>query len=100
MSYPKPHEKFQGHPFGCENEVSVRQLFTFFCNSLYLGQWELARACVAELHQQKDLLQIDICAILRNIAENPYGYRLVDIYDTRELRGTAAELYCTAHISN
>ena len=63
------------HPFGRENEVSLRQLFNFFCNNLQLGQWELARACIDELHGQRELLQVSVRDKLRSIAENPYGYR-------------------------
>ena len=65
----------QEHPFGRENEVSLRQLFKFFCNNLYLGQWELARACVKELHQQRELLGLSIQDVLKDVAQNPYGYR-------------------------
>ena len=64
------------HPFGRENEVSIRQLLKFFCNNLYLGQWELARACLVELYDQRALLNLNsIDDILLDVATNPCAYR-------------------------
>ena len=58
------------HPFGRENEVSLKSLYQFFCNNIYLGQWELARACIKELNDQCDLLGIDIKDTLKDLALN------------------------------
>ena len=63
------------HPFGRENEISAQQLVTFFCNNVYLGQWELANACIHELESQKEILGVDVVEILREISCVPYGYR-------------------------
>ena len=59
------------HPFGRENKVAVEKLFTFFCNNLHLGQWELAQACANGLNQQKQLLEIDILKYIKDIVANP-----------------------------
>ena len=61
------------HPFGRENEVSLRKLWQSFCNHLYLGQWEFARSCISELHEQRELLGINVTDVLKKIARNPYG---------------------------
>ncbi|KAF3831059.1 hypothetical protein GH733_002297 [Mirounga leonina] len=39
------------HPFGQEETASQKQLFGFFCECLRRGEWELAQACVPQLHQ-------------------------------------------------
>ena len=64
-----------GHPFGREDEVSCEQLFKFFCNNLHLGQWELARACIPQLHKQKSALHGNVENVLDDVIGNPYGYR-------------------------
>lgn len=61
-----------GHPFGRENEVSIHKLWQSFCNHLYLGQWEFARACINELYDQRALLGRDVLAVLKALASNPY----------------------------
>ncbi|XP_032101933.1 zinc finger FYVE domain-containing protein 26 [Sapajus apella] len=38
------------HPFGKEEAASQKQLFGFFCECLRRGEWELAQACVPQLH--------------------------------------------------
>nr|XP_033807345.1 zinc finger FYVE domain-containing protein 26 isoform X2 [Geotrypetes seraphini] len=38
------------HPFGEEEEASMRCLFHFFCQCLQRGDWELAQACTLQLH--------------------------------------------------
>ncbi|XP_029454718.1 zinc finger FYVE domain-containing protein 26 isoform X2 [Rhinatrema bivittatum] len=38
------------HPFGEEEEASMRCLFKFFCECLERGDWVLARACIPQLH--------------------------------------------------
>ncbi|KAM7159242.1 zinc finger FYVE domain-containing protein 26 [Molossus nigricans] len=39
------------HPFGKEETASQKELFGFFCECLRRGEWELAQACVPQLHQ-------------------------------------------------
>uniref|UniRef100_A0A8C0K057 Zinc finger FYVE-type containing 26 n=1 Tax=Canis lupus dingo TaxID=286419 RepID=A0A8C0K057_CANLU len=39
------------HPFGKEEIASQKQLFGFFCECLRRGEWELAQACVPQLHE-------------------------------------------------
>ncbi|XP_007940502.1 zinc finger FYVE domain-containing protein 26 [Orycteropus afer afer] len=39
------------HPFGKEEAFSQKQLFGFFCECLRRGEWELAQACVPQLHE-------------------------------------------------
>ncbi|XP_004426329.1 PREDICTED: zinc finger FYVE domain-containing protein 26 [Ceratotherium simum simum] len=46
------------HPFGKEETASQKQLFGFFCECLRRGEWELAQACVPQLHEaQGDIPQ-------------------------------------------
>ncbi|XP_036363256.1 zinc finger FYVE domain-containing protein 26-like [Octopus sinensis] len=63
----------QAFPFGNELRESVRLLFRFFCNNIYLGQFELARACVPYLAQHGTHYGVDIGQILKQIVEYPYG---------------------------
>lgn len=62
-------------PVGKENEHSVKLLFKFFCNNLYLGQWELARACISRLHSEKQHLTVAIRDVLIDIVKYPYCRR-------------------------
>ncbi|XP_064148696.1 zinc finger FYVE domain-containing protein 26 isoform X2 [Loxodonta africana] len=39
------------HPFGKEEAASQKQLWGFFCECLRRGEWELAQACVPQLHE-------------------------------------------------
>ncbi|XP_047395445.1 zinc finger FYVE domain-containing protein 26 isoform X2 [Sciurus carolinensis] len=39
------------HPFGEEKTATEKQLFEFFCECLRRGEWELAQACVHQLHE-------------------------------------------------
>ncbi|XP_024904898.1 zinc finger FYVE domain-containing protein 26 isoform X2 [Pteropus alecto] len=39
------------HPFGKEETASQKELFGFFCECLRRGEWELAQACVPQLHE-------------------------------------------------
>eukprot|EP00058_Branchiostoma_floridae_P025167 XP_002610657.1 hypothetical protein BRAFLDRAFT_65848 [Branchiostoma floridae] len=67
--------KQSSHPFGREEAVAVSQLFVCFCNNVYLGQWELARACVEQLHRCREKTPCDIQDILKAIAQHPYELR-------------------------
>uniref|UniRef100_A0A8D0BRZ1 Zinc finger FYVE domain-containing protein 26 n=1 Tax=Salvator merianae TaxID=96440 RepID=A0A8D0BRZ1_SALMN len=42
------------HPFGKEESASLEQLFQFFCECVQRGDWELAQACIPQLHQWED----------------------------------------------
>ncbi|TMS21187.1 Zinc finger FYVE domain-containing protein 26 [Larimichthys crocea] len=37
------------HPFGCESQTSLQDLFEYFKRCLQHGEWELANACVPQL---------------------------------------------------
>uniref|UniRef100_A0A0P6J4Q2 Zinc finger FYVE domain-containing protein 26 n=1 Tax=Heterocephalus glaber TaxID=10181 RepID=A0A0P6J4Q2_HETGA len=39
------------HPFGKEETATEEQLFEFFCECLRRGEWELAQACIHQLHE-------------------------------------------------
>ncbi|KAM5175812.1 zinc finger FYVE domain-containing protein 26 isoform 1-T1 [Callospermophilus lateralis] len=39
------------HPFGEEETATLKQLLGFFCECLRRGEWELAQACVHQLHE-------------------------------------------------
>ncbi|XP_078590684.1 zinc finger FYVE domain-containing protein 26-like isoform X2 [Branchiostoma floridae x Branchiostoma japonicum] len=67
--------KQSSHPFGREEAVAVSQLFVCFCNNVSLGQWELARACVEQLHRCREKTPCDIQDILKAIAQHPYELR-------------------------
>ncbi|KAH0620718.1 hypothetical protein JD844_021418 [Phrynosoma platyrhinos] len=42
------------YPFGKEESASLEQLFQFFCECIRRGDWELAQACIPQLHQWQD----------------------------------------------
>lgn len=65
------------HPFDREEEVSVEQLFTSFCNHLTLGQWELTRVCLQGLFKKGNQLKKPLNEILRAIIDQPHHARLV-----------------------
>ena len=65
----------QQHPFGKEEQVSREQLFVSFCNNLYLGQWELARACAQRLDKLKTNESdenVNITEVLKAVVRYPY----------------------------
>lgn len=64
------------HPFDREEEVSVEQLFTSFCNHLTLGQWELTRVCLQGLFKKGNQLKKPLNEILRAIIDQPHHARL------------------------
>lgn len=63
------------HPFDREEETSLQQLFTAFCNHLTLGQWELARVCLRGLFEQRDKLEKPLKEIMRAIIDQPHHAR-------------------------
>ena len=62
------------HQFGREIETSQHQLFTYFCNNFYLGQWQMAKACLKQLHSSKTNFKFDLTTLLRDVIENPQKY--------------------------
>ena len=62
------------HHFGKEVETSFHQLFTYFCNNINLGQWQMARACLKQLDANKKLFKTDFRSMLAEIIENPQLY--------------------------
>ena len=63
------------HNFGKEIETSIRQLFTFFCNNINLGQWQIAKACLKQLHSNKKNLKSDLNEVLNSVVDNPSYYK-------------------------
>ncbi|XP_078518398.1 zinc finger FYVE domain-containing protein 26-like [Lissotriton helveticus] len=63
------------HPFGREEEASLQRLFLFFCQCLQRGEWELAQACIPQLHHWKGQGPKQVEDILRAIVACPYMLR-------------------------
>ena len=53
------------YPFGREHEASIQLLFRSFCNNLFIGQFECARASIKELHSQSSFLRHPVKEILK-----------------------------------
>ena len=63
------------YPFDREEEVSLEQLFTSFCNHLCLGQWELTRVCLRGLFEKRNQLKKPLKEILRAVIDQPHHAR-------------------------
>jgi hypothetical protein len=63
------------HNFGKEIETSIQQLFIFFCNNINLGQWQMVKACLKQLHANKKNLKFDLNEALNSIIKNPSSCR-------------------------
>ncbi|XP_044292041.1 zinc finger FYVE domain-containing protein 26 isoform X1 [Varanus komodoensis] len=63
------------YPFGKEESVSLERLFWFFCESVQRGDWELAQACVPQLHQWKEDDSEKVEAILHALVVCPFRLR-------------------------
>ncbi|XP_023582080.1 zinc finger FYVE domain-containing protein 26 [Trichechus manatus latirostris] len=63
------------HPFGKEEAASQKQLFGFFCECLRRGEWELARACVPQLHEGQGDIPKRVEDILQALVVCPYLLR-------------------------
>ncbi|KAM6201009.1 zinc finger FYVE domain-containing protein 26 isoform 2-T2 [Rhynchocyon petersi] len=59
------------HPFGKEEAASQKQLFEFFCECLRRGEWELAQACVPQLHEGQGDIPKRVEDILQALLECP-----------------------------
>ncbi|XP_015824943.3 zinc finger FYVE domain-containing protein 26 [Nothobranchius furzeri] len=64
--------KMSMHPFGCEAETSVRDLFEYFKRCLQHGEWELASACVPQLVNSVGGLSEELQDIIKAIICHPY----------------------------
>ncbi|KAI8788313.1 zinc finger FYVE domain-containing protein 26 [Biomphalaria glabrata] len=60
-----------------EYQSKIVDLFTFFCNHVYLGQWELARTAISSLCTSRgDDDRTNFINILTNLAECPFSQSL------------------------
>ncbi|XP_076098495.1 uncharacterized protein LOC143068375 isoform X2 [Mytilus galloprovincialis] len=82
-------------PVGKETEHSIKLLFKFFCNNLFLGQWELARSCIARLNDEKAWLKADIRKILTDIIYYPFSRSIAnhDIGSSHQLSWLCLQEY-------
>ncbi|XP_044230886.1 zinc finger FYVE domain-containing protein 26 [Thunnus albacares] len=60
------------HPFGCEAETSLQDLFEYFKRCLQHGEWELASACVPQLVNSAGGLSENLRNIIKAIVCHPY----------------------------
>ncbi|XP_071385189.1 zinc finger FYVE domain-containing protein 26 [Centroberyx affinis] len=60
------------HPFGCEAETSLQDLFEYFKRCLQHGEWELASACVPQLVNSTGGLSENLQDIVKAIVCHPY----------------------------
>lgn len=63
------------HPFGCEAETSLQDLFEYFKRCLQHGEWELARACVPQLVNSEGGLSENLRDIIKAIVSHPYSLK-------------------------
>lgn len=65
------------HPFGCEAETSLQDLFEYFKRCLQHGEWELANACVPQLVNSTGGLSENLRDIIKAIVCHPYTLKWV-----------------------
>ncbi|KAM4852859.1 zinc finger FYVE domain-containing protein 26 [Thomomys bottae] len=58
-------------PFGNEDSATQKQLFEFFCACLRRGEWELAQACVHQLHEGQGDIPKKVEDILQALVQCP-----------------------------
>ncbi|RVE57573.1 hypothetical protein OJAV_G00217500 [Oryzias javanicus] len=63
------------HPFGCEAETSLQDLFQFFQRALRRGEWELASACVPQLLASSGGLSERLKDIIKAVICHPHSLR-------------------------
>ncbi|XP_074548541.1 zinc finger FYVE domain-containing protein 26 [Halichoeres trimaculatus] len=63
------------HPFGCEAETSLQDLFEYFKRCLQHGEWELASTCVPQLVHSTGGLSEKLQDIIRAIVSHPYSLK-------------------------
>ncbi|CAH6843691.1 zinc finger FYVE domain-containing protein 26 isoform X1 [Phodopus roborovskii] len=59
------------YPFGKEETATEEQLFDFFCECLRRGDWELAQACVPQLHKGQGDIPKKVEEILHALVQCP-----------------------------
>ncbi|KAL1789538.1 zinc finger protein FYVE domain-containing protein 26 isoform X1 [Sigmodon hispidus] len=59
------------YPFGKEETATEEQLFKFFCECLRRGAWELAQACVPQLHKGQGDIPQKVEDILHALVQCP-----------------------------
>ncbi|KAM7376287.1 hypothetical protein PAMP_006030 [Pampus punctatissimus] len=64
--------KVDTHPFGCEAEISLQDLFEYFKRCLQHGEWELASACVPQLVNSAGGFSENLQNIIKAIVCHPY----------------------------
>uniref|UniRef100_A0A671YLB0 Zinc finger FYVE domain-containing protein 26 n=1 Tax=Sparus aurata TaxID=8175 RepID=A0A671YLB0_SPAAU len=67
------------HPFGCESETSLQELFEYFKRCLQHGEWELAGACVPQLVDSTGGLSEKLQHIIKAIVCHPYSLKNVPL---------------------
>lgn len=60
------------HPFGCEAETSLQDLFEYFQRCLKYGEWELASACVPQLANSTGGLSKNLQDIIKATVCHPH----------------------------
>uniref|UniRef100_A0A673C1U7 Zinc finger FYVE domain-containing protein 26 n=1 Tax=Sphaeramia orbicularis TaxID=375764 RepID=A0A673C1U7_9TELE len=65
------------HPFGCEAETSLQDLFGYFKKCLQHGEWELASACVPQLVNSSGGLSENLQDIIKAIVCHPYSLNII-----------------------
>nr|XP_020444781.1 zinc finger FYVE domain-containing protein 26-like [Monopterus albus] len=63
------------HPFGCEAETSLQDLFEYFKRCLQHGEWELASACVPQLITSTGGLSENLQDLIKAIVCHPYNLK-------------------------
>ncbi|XP_062973637.1 zinc finger FYVE domain-containing protein 26 [Elgaria multicarinata webbii] len=63
------------YPFGKEESASLERLFWFFCECVQRGDWELAQACIPQLHQWKEEGSEKVETILHALVVCPFRLR-------------------------
>ena len=63
------------HPFGCESETSLQDLFDYFKKCLQHGEWELASACVPQLLKANGELSEKLQNLIKAIVCHPYSLK-------------------------
>ncbi|XP_044023406.1 zinc finger FYVE domain-containing protein 26 isoform X3 [Siniperca chuatsi] len=63
------------HPFGCEAETSLQDLFEYFKRCLQHGEWELANACVPQLVNSTGGHSENLRDIIKAIVCHPYALK-------------------------
>ncbi|XP_051244231.1 zinc finger FYVE domain-containing protein 26 isoform X4 [Dicentrarchus labrax] len=63
------------HPFGCESETSLQDLFEYFKRCLQHAEWELASACVPQLVNSTGGLSENLRDIIKAIVCHPYSLK-------------------------